>query len=86
MSFEAAVHVMDCFFYDGARVIFMVALAILEANEVELKNCDDEGVAMLVLSSYLSSISTPDSKFSRRKSNDSKPVRTLSFDFIQSFS
>ena len=38
MPFEAAVHVVDCFFYDGARVIFMVALAILDANKDVLES------------------------------------------------
>lgn len=38
MPFEAAVHVVDCFFYDGARVVFMVALAILEANKETLES------------------------------------------------
>lgn len=38
MTFEAAVHVVDCFFYDGARVVFMVALAILDANKETLES------------------------------------------------
>lgn len=38
MPFEAAVHVVDCFFYDGARVVFMVALAILDANKDTLES------------------------------------------------
>ncbi|KAB7494763.1 TBC1 domain family member 9 [Armadillidium nasatum] len=37
MAYEAAVNVMDCFFYDGARVVFMIALAVLKANENELQ-------------------------------------------------
>lgn len=34
MPFEAAVKVVDCFFYDGAKVIFQIALRVLQANEV----------------------------------------------------
>ncbi|XP_045619389.2 TBC1 domain family member 9 isoform X2 [Procambarus clarkii] len=69
MPFEAAVHVVDCFFYDGARVVFMVALAILDVNKVALENCDDEGEAMMVLADYLGSINTPKSRYGKRKSS-----------------
>ncbi|XP_063602227.1 TBC1 domain family member 9-like [Penaeus indicus] len=69
MPFEAAVHVVDCFFYDGARVVFMVALAILEANKETLENCGDEGEAMMVLSDYLSSITSPAARYAKRRSS-----------------
>ncbi|KAK7079478.1 TBC1 domain member 8B, partial [Halocaridina rubra] len=74
MPFEAAVHVVDCFFYDGARVIFMVALAILEANKEVLEKCEDEGEAMMILSDYISSITTFKLKFCKRKSSVSGDV------------
>ena len=69
MPFEAAVHVVDCFFYDGARVVFMVALAILGANEERLERCSDEGEAMMVLSEYLGAVTTPGSRYGRRRSS-----------------
>lgn len=69
MTFEAAVHVVDCFFYDGARVVFMVALAILDANKEALENCGDEGEAMMVLADYLGSITTPKCRYGKRKSS-----------------
>ncbi|MPC27402.1 TBC1 domain family member 9 [Portunus trituberculatus] len=69
MPFEAAVHVVDCFFYDGARVVFMVALAILAANQEKLEQCNDEGEAMMVLSEYLGAVTTPESRYGRRKSS-----------------
>ena len=62
MSFEAAVNVVDCFFFDGAKVIFMVALAILEANTDKLLKCSDEGEAMMVLTEYLQSVTTSKSR------------------------
>lgn len=34
MPFNSAVKVVDCFFFDGARVIFQIALRVLEANMV----------------------------------------------------
>ncbi|XP_063851572.1 TBC1 domain family member 9-like isoform X1 [Scylla paramamosain] len=69
MPFEAAVHVVDCFFYDGARVVFMVALAILGANQEKLEQCNDEGEAMMVLSEYLGAVTTPESRYGRRRSS-----------------
>ena len=56
MSYDCAVFIMDCFFYEGAQIIFQIALAILEANEEVLLNCQDEGEAMQLLSDYLSGI------------------------------
>lgn len=43
MPYESAVNVMDCFFYDGAKVIFQVALMLLEWNQDKLLQCKDEG-------------------------------------------
>ena len=37
MSFEAAVHILDCFLYDGPRVLFITMLAILDLNQESLK-------------------------------------------------
>ena len=36
MPFDSAVRVVDAFFFDGARVVFQIALCILKANEVSL--------------------------------------------------
>lgn len=56
MPYESAVNVMDCFFYDGAKVIFQVALAILDWNQVKLLACRDEGEAMQLLATYLEGV------------------------------
>ncbi|XP_072120207.1 TBC1 domain family member 9B-like isoform X1 [Mobula birostris] len=56
MPFESAVVVVDCFFYDGIKVIFQVSLAVLEANMERLVNCSDEGEAMTILGSYLDNV------------------------------
>ncbi|XP_050504861.1 TBC1 domain family member 9 isoform X1 [Diabrotica virgifera virgifera] len=53
MPYESAVNVMDCFFYDSAKVIFQVALMLLEWNQEKLLECRDEGEAMQLLSDYL---------------------------------
>uniref|UniRef100_A0A6B2EBH3 Putative gtpase-activating protein gyp2 n=1 Tax=Phlebotomus kandelakii TaxID=1109342 RepID=A0A6B2EBH3_9DIPT len=60
MPYESALHVIDCFFYDGARVIFMIALKVLEWNEQEMLQCHDDGEAMQILSMYLSGIYNPE--------------------------
>lgn len=49
MPFESAVVIVDCFFYEGIKVILQVALAILDANVEQLLGCGDEGEAMTVL-------------------------------------
>ncbi|KAJ2952626.1 hypothetical protein O0L34_g6956 [Tuta absoluta] len=56
MPYECAVNVMDCFFYDGAKVIFQVTLTILDINKDKLLKCSEDGQAMQVLSDYLEGI------------------------------
>uniref|UniRef100_A0A7G3AIY4 Putative gtpase-activating protein vrp n=1 Tax=Lutzomyia longipalpis TaxID=7200 RepID=A0A7G3AIY4_LUTLO len=60
MPYESALHVIDCFFYDGARVIFMIALKVLEWNEEGMLSCHDDGEAMQILSIFLSGIYNPE--------------------------
>lgn len=47
---------MDCFFYDGVKVAFSIALTMLDANEDALLKCKDEGEAMQLLNDYLAGI------------------------------
>ncbi|ETE68645.1 TBC1 domain family member 9, partial [Ophiophagus hannah] len=61
MPFESAVVVVDCFFYEGIKVIFQLALAVLDANVEKLLNCKDDGEAMTVLGRYLDSVTNKDS-------------------------
>ncbi|XP_053422695.1 TBC1 domain family member 9B isoform X1 [Nycticebus coucang] len=56
MPFESAVVVVDCFFYEGIKVILQVALAVLDANMEQLLDCSDEGEAMTVLGRYLDNV------------------------------
>ncbi|KAF8773507.1 TBC1 domain family member 9 like protein [Argiope bruennichi] len=56
IPFNSAVNIVDCFFYDGAKVVFQIALKVLEANRFELLAANDDGEAMTVLSDYLSSV------------------------------
>ncbi|XP_058121840.1 TBC1 domain family member 9 [Anopheles ziemanni] len=56
MPYESALHIIDCFLCDGAKVIFIIALKILEWNQEKLLNCNDDGEAMQLLSNFLSGI------------------------------
>ncbi|XP_017136755.1 TBC1 domain family member 9 isoform X1 [Drosophila miranda] len=60
ISYESSLHILDCFFYEGAKIIFMVALQIIEWNRDKLLKCQDDGEAMLVLQNYLEGIYNPD--------------------------
>ncbi|XP_058791505.1 TBC1 domain family member 9 isoform X2 [Phymastichus coffea] len=56
MPTSSAVDIMDCFFYDGAKVIFQVALTVLEWNQEKLLKCHDDGEAMQLLTDYLGGV------------------------------
>ncbi|XP_003739779.1 TBC1 domain family member 9 [Galendromus occidentalis] len=56
IPFEAVVQIMDCFFYDGPRIIFQVALTILDKNKKSLVKAKDDGFALAMLNSFLSGI------------------------------
>ncbi|XP_069781409.1 TBC1 domain family member 9 isoform X2 [Narcine bancroftii] len=61
MPFESAVVVVDCFFFEGIKVIFQLALAVLDANIDKLLTCKDDGEAMTILGKYLDSVTNKDS-------------------------
>ncbi|CAL1535440.1 unnamed protein product [Lymnaea stagnalis] len=56
MPFNCAVNILDCFFYDGARVIFQVAMTILDTKRDELLESREDGEAMAVLCQFLDNI------------------------------
>jgi len=62
MPFDSAVRIVDLFFYDGAKVVFQVALQILKFNEEQLIEARDDGEAMTILATYLSSITNRESR------------------------
>ncbi|CAG2100341.1 unnamed protein product [Medioppia subpectinata] len=92
MPFESAIHIADCFFYDGAKVVFSVALNILASNSEALMAAKDDGEAMTVLSGYLENISNRDAKIphivhsvaygsaSKRASQTSTEINDLIYD------
>lgn len=56
MPFDSAVLLVDCFFYEGIKVTFQVALAVLHDNMEALLGCSDEGEAMTILGRYLDNV------------------------------
>lgn len=60
MPFESAIHIVDCFFYDGAKVVFQIALAILDINQEQLLKCKDDGEAMTILTGFFENITNHD--------------------------
>lgn len=74
MPYESALHIIDCFLCDGAKVIFIIALKILEWNQEKLLNCNDDGEAMQLLSNYLMGI----------YNDDPQQIKTLDKERIQS--
>jgi hypothetical protein len=62
MPFDSAVYLVDCFFYDGAKVMFQLALTILQENKEKILECDDEGDSIALLAKYLENIDNPDRK------------------------
>lgn len=62
LPYELALNIMDCFFYDGARVIFIISLAVIDHLKDDLIMCKDEGCALSVVNDFFASISGRESK------------------------
>lgn len=81
ISYESSLHIMDCFFFDGAKIIFIIALQILEWNKEKLLDCQDDGESMLLLSTFLQGIYNPDYPAppdnEKRKFKRTQTVQTL---------
>ncbi|KAK3713993.1 hypothetical protein QZH41_018780 [Actinostola sp. cb2023] len=60
MPFASAVNIMDCFFFDGVKVLFQIALATLESNKTHLLAVEDDGEAMTILGAYLEHVTNRD--------------------------
>jgi len=64
IPFHCAVNVMDCFFYDGAKVIFQMALEILARLQEKLVLCKDDAEAVSALTKFMDSIGSSDASTS----------------------
>uniref|UniRef100_A0A5F9CXE4 E3 ubiquitin-protein ligase RNF130 n=1 Tax=Oryctolagus cuniculus TaxID=9986 RepID=A0A5F9CXE4_RABIT len=90
MPFESAVVIVDCFFYEGIKVILQVALAVLDANMEQLLGCNDEGEAMTVLGRCLDNVVNKQSTsppvphlHALLTSGDDPPAQTDIFDLLK---
>ncbi|XP_065173523.1 TBC1 domain family member 9 isoform X2 [Atheta coriaria] len=78
MPYESAVNIMDCFFYDGAKIIFQTALMVLEWNEDGLMECKDEGEAMQKLGDFLLGVFNTDGRGAIRNRSYEEQQRSMS--------
>ncbi|KAJ8679994.1 hypothetical protein QAD02_015781 [Eretmocerus hayati] len=78
MPTSSAVNIMDCFFYDGAKVIFQVALTVLEWNQEKLMKCHDDGEAMQLLTDYLGGVYNDEGPVLPRPVDSAPPCRSIS--------
>jgi hypothetical protein len=60
MPFQSAAHILDCFFYDGARVLFQVGLQVLFVNREALLASADDCTAVGLLTAFLSGVCNTD--------------------------
>ncbi|CAF0720682.1 unnamed protein product, partial [Brachionus calyciflorus] len=81
MPFDSAVYLIDCFFYDGAKVMFQLALTILQENKEALLKCNDEGDSIALLAKYLEGIDNPDRKIPNASANIKDLIRNSYINF-----
>lgn len=56
LPFDSALYVIDIFLYDGIKTLFQLALTILNENRQNLLECQDDGDAIMILTSFLDTI------------------------------
>jgi len=78
IPFHCAVNIMDCFFYDGAKVTFQMALEILDRLQEKLVVCKDDAEAVTAVTLFLDSIGSSDVSTSL----DSKTDKQWSVDIV----
>ncbi|KAI4479417.1 PREDICTED: TBC1 domain family member 9 isoform X1 [Polistes canadensis] len=78
MPTSSAVNIMDCFFYDGAKVIFQIALTVLQWNQDKLLNCRDDGEAMQLLTDYLGGVYNNEGPILPRPVDNATPNKSIS--------
>lgn len=59
MPLPFAFRILDCFFMEGPKVLFQIALAILKRHEKELVNVEDDSELLVVVKAFFSSLNLP---------------------------
>ncbi|CAF1312878.1 unnamed protein product, partial [Rotaria sordida] len=67
MPFESVLYVIDIFFYDGIKVLFQLALTILNENRHRLLACQDDGDAIMILTTYLDQFNDDNEKHEEKQ-------------------
>eukprot|EP00035_Acanthoeca_spectabilis_P023235 m.448424 g.448424 ORF g.448424 m.448424 type:complete len:1178 (-) comp19658_c0_seq1:29-3562(-) len=56
MPYQSAVNILDCFFYDGPRVLLQVGLAILDLAQPHITKANDDCSCMAALSRFIGGV------------------------------
>ncbi|KAI8990935.1 rab-GTPase-TBC domain-containing protein [Mycotypha africana] len=59
MPIAFAFRILDCFFLEGPRILFQIALAILKRHEKQLLTVDDESGLLMIMKEFFASLITP---------------------------
>ncbi|EGD78656.1 hypothetical protein PTSG_11761 [Salpingoeca rosetta] len=77
MPFQSAVSVLDCVFYDGARVLLMLGLQLLEDNYDELLQQPEDCYIMATLTQALQAISNTETRTTHKGDKKGSNVNSL---------
>ncbi|KAI8085278.1 rab-GTPase-TBC domain-containing protein [Thamnidium elegans] len=59
MPLPFAFRILDCFFMEGPKIIFQIALAVLKTHEKELCSIDDDSELLVVVKNFFASLNLP---------------------------
>ncbi|KAI8064867.1 rab-GTPase-TBC domain-containing protein [Gilbertella persicaria] len=59
MPLPFAFRILDCFFLEGSKILFQIALAILKINEKELLTVDDDSELLVIAKEFFKALNMP---------------------------
>ncbi|KAI8639361.1 rab-GTPase-TBC domain-containing protein [Parasitella parasitica] len=72
MPLPFAFRILDCFFMEGPKVLFQIALSILKRNEVELVKIEDDSELLVVVKTFFASLNLPVDDATKEQDNANK--------------